>query len=129
MASALRKGIFTVVAGLAFVAGTATAQQPAPVSNDAPDPYLQPPPGKTGWLTTYFQRHNCCCASHHNDLGCTSGMADCKFIFGSCRTFWSEPCPQGPSPYKYVPPQSTKPPSKISELLHHRCASCEHSAP
>src|SRR6266852_20384 len=115
MASASRQGIFAVVAGLALLAGLASAQQPAPVNNDAPDPYLQPPPpGKVSWLTAYFQGQNCCCASHHNDLGCTSGKADFKFIFGSCRTFWSEPCPQGPTPYKYVPPQSTKPPSKFS---------------
>ena len=129
MACILRRALFATFAVLALAAGSVSAQQPALPNNDAPDPYLQPPPGKANWLTACFQRHNCACASHHNDTGCTSGMADCKFIFGSCRTFWMEPCPQGPSPYKYVPPQSTKPPSKLHELLHGHCASCEQTAP
>jgi hypothetical protein len=128
MASSLCKGFLEYIAGLALLAGTAVAQDPIPYLNDAPDPYLHPQ-GNVSWLTAHFQRSNYCCASHHNDLGCTSGMADYMFIFGSCRTFWSEPCPQGPSPYKYVPPQSTNPRSKWSSLLHRRCASCEQAAP
>jgi hypothetical protein len=136
MDSVLHKAFFALIAGLALTAGAAQAQQPTPGSNDAPDPYLQPPPGQASWLKASFQSHNCCCASHHNDLGCTSGMADFKFIFGSCRTFWVEPCPQGPSPYNFVPPQSTKPApqskklsSRLSGLLHGKCTSCEQSAP
>jgi hypothetical protein len=123
--------MLAVVAGLALAAGAVLAQDPAgTVSEFGPDPVLTPEPqGQVGWFTAYFQRHNCCCASHHNDLGCTSGTADCKFIFGSCRTFWMEPCPLGVSPYKLVPPQSTKPPAKWSVLLHGRCASCEKAAP
>jgi hypothetical protein len=132
-----RKAFFALFAVLALTAGAVSAQQPRPGSSDAPDPYLQPPPpGKPNWLIAYFQRYNCGCASHHNDLGCTSGIADCKFIFGSCRTFWSEPCPQGPSPYNFVPPQSTKPPSqsttlssRFSGLLHGKCTACEQAAP
>ena len=137
MDSVLRQAFFALIAGLALTAGPAAAQQPAPGSNDAPDPYLQPPPpGQVSWLKAYLQRNNCACASHHNDLGCTSGIADCKFIFGSCRTFWSEPCPQGPSPYNFVPPQSTKPApqskklsSRLSGLLHGKCTSCQQAAP
>ena len=122
------KGLLASVAALALLAGTAAAQDQAPSYYDAPDPSLQSP-GKASWLKAYFQSYNYCCASHHNDLGCTSGGADCKFIFGSCRTFWSEPCPLGPSPYNYVPPQSTNPPSKRFGLLRRRCASCEQTAP
>src|SRR5262245_57250785 len=104
MAFSLRKGLLAVIGGLAVLAGTAKAQYEASTNMDAPNPYNQPPPpGSTSRLKAFFQRHNCCCASHHNDLGCTGGDADCKFIFGSCRTFWGEPCARGPSPYKFVP--------------------------
>jgi len=114
MRRAVRNGVFVIATGLTLLAGAARAQQPAPtISEFGPDPVLMPEPqGNVGRFKGYFQRHNCCCASHHNDLGCTSGNADCKFIFGSCRTFWMEPCPQGVSPYKLVPPQSTRPPSR-----------------
>jgi hypothetical protein len=37
-----------------------------------------------------------CCATH-NSFGCTSLYAQCTFIFGSCRQFFSEPCQ--PPPY------------------------------
>jgi hypothetical protein len=96
-----RRGVLAAVIGLGVWAGLARSEEPVPVGLES-----QKPPAP--FLTAWFQRHNCCCASHHNDLGCTSGKADCKFIFGSCRTFFGEPCPQGPSPYWFVPPQSTK---------------------
>jgi len=124
MAFSLRNGLFALIGGLALLAGTANAQYSSPVNMDAPDPWLEPPPPAPRFKA-YFQRRNCCCASHHDDLGCTSGDADCKFIFGSCRTFWSEPCPQGPSPYNYVPPQSTKPPPKPHWWRFGRCDTCQ----
>jgi hypothetical protein len=57
-------------------------------------------PIRMSFIKRWCQRKGCCCAEHHNCLGCTSGKADCNFIFGSCRTFFSEPCTQGPSPYR-----------------------------
>jgi hypothetical protein len=46
---------------------------------------------------------NFCCWSHHDCVGCSSLKSECAFIFGSCRTFYSEPCWKGPpalpSPY------------------------------
>src|SRR5438874_1072266 len=131
MRCSLRQGLLAILGSVVLLTATAQGGEPSPRADmDAPDPYLEPPPpGRVSWFKACFQRHNCCCASHHNDLGCTSGTADCKFIFGSCRTFYSEPCPQGPSPYRYVPPQSTKPPSKLFGHLLGRCASCEQAAP
>jgi hypothetical protein len=97
-----RRGFLAAMVGLGVWAGLARSEEPILAPFEEPKP---PAP----FLTRYFQRHNCGCASHHNDLGCTSGKADCKFIFGSCRTFFIEPCPQGPSPYRFVPPVSTRP--------------------
>jgi hypothetical protein len=42
--------------------------------------------------------HSWCCWSHHNRLGCGSANSDLTFIFGSCRTFFGEPCLPGPPP-------------------------------
>jgi hypothetical protein len=39
---------------------------------------------------------NFCCWSHHDCVGCSSAKAECAFIFGSCRTYFSEPCWKGP---------------------------------
>jgi hypothetical protein len=42
-------------------------------------------------------RHlNVCCWSHHDCVGCSNAKAECAFIFGSCRKFFSEPCWKGP---------------------------------
>ncbi len=38
------------------------------------------------------------CWSHHNTLGCGSFKSDFMFIFGSCRTYYGEPCLKGPPP-------------------------------
>ena len=43
------------------------------------------------------------CWAHHNGLGCGNIDSECKFIFGSCRTFYGEPCFRGPPPPP-VPP-------------------------
>ena len=131
MDSSLRKAALAIAIGLALLARGVKAQEPArTVSEFGPDPVLSPEPhGQPGRLKAWFQGYNCCCASHHNDLGCTSGEAHWKFIFGSCRTFWMEPCPLGVSPYKLVPPQSTKQPSGWSFLSRGRCATCDQAAP
>src|SRR5262249_49681120 len=126
MDSSVRKAALAIAIGLALLARGARAQEPARNGSEfGPDPVLSPEPhGQAGRLKAFFQGYNCCCASHHTDLGCTSGEAHCKFIFGSCRTFWMEPCPLGVSPYKLVPPQSMRPPSRWSLLSQGRCATC-----
>jgi hypothetical protein len=131
MTSLWRETALALIGGLALAAGTVQAQEPAStVSEFGPDPVLTAEPhGQAGGLKAWFQGYNCCCASHHFDLGCTSGEAHWNFIFGSCRTFWMEPCPLGVSPYRLVPPQSTKPPSRWSFLSRGRCASCGQAAP
>src|SRR5947209_11225228 len=34
----------------------------------------------------------CDCYTHHNTLGCGNFPSEMAFIFGSCRTFYVEPC-------------------------------------
>lgn len=38
------------------------------------------------------------CWAHHNGLGCGNFLSEFNFLFGSCRTFYGEPCLREPSP-------------------------------
>jgi len=49
------------------------------------------PPKNRPWQKL-FNSHGMCCASDFDDLACGSFWSECKFIFGSCRTFFREPC-------------------------------------
>jgi len=59
----------------------------------------------------HIVNHPWYCWASHNSIGCGSLKAECNFIFGSCRTFYGEPCLKGPPPvpvppgygYGYVP--------------------------
>ena len=45
-------------------------------------------------------RVRCGCWATHNGYGCGSFRSNMVFIFGSCRSFYGEPCRKGPaSPY------------------------------
>jgi hypothetical protein len=47
------------------------------------------------------------CWAHHNGLGCGNIVSEFNFVFGSCRTFYGEPCftrpPPLPVPQGYGP--------------------------
>jgi len=46
-----------------------------------------------------LHNHGLLCYAHHNEMGCGSLTSELRFIFGSCRTFFSQkciPCTQGP---------------------------------
>jgi hypothetical protein len=47
---------------------------------------------------------NCGCWSHHNSWGCSSCQSEFNFVFGSCRTFFGEPCLHGAPPSPIPPP-------------------------
>lgn len=66
---------------------------PGPTSRLAPEDRIPYHP-----ITNFA--HNCkyYCWSHHNNVGCGSLKAECKFIFGSCHEFYGEPCFKGPPP-------------------------------
>jgi hypothetical protein len=43
-----------------------------------------------------LQKHGWCCHSSFNSYTCGTLKSECKFIFGSCREFFGEPCLKGP---------------------------------
>jgi hypothetical protein len=44
-----------------------------------------------------FQKdEKCGCWSHHNEFTCGSLKSECTFLFGSCRSFFGEPCVKVP---------------------------------
>jgi hypothetical protein len=48
------------------------------------------------------------CFAHHNGYSCGTFHSEATFVFGSCRSFFGEPCMAGPQPILlppgYVPP-------------------------
>lgn len=82
---------------------------PNPPPHAAFDPALAGTPDQAnvgaaqprGPIRGFFNRHGVCC--QNNRLGaCSNLAAELRFIFGSCRAFYNEPCvpiqrrPQGP---------------------------------
>jgi hypothetical protein len=53
------------------------------------------------------------CWSSFNGFGCSSARSECAFFFGSCRTFFGEPCLAGPPP-SALPPWSGQTPPYVS---------------
>ncbi len=51
------------------------------------------------------------CWSHHNSFLCSSCESEWRFVFGSCREWWGEPCLKGPPTYPYLPPPPYPPPN------------------
>jgi hypothetical protein len=47
--------------------------------------------------------HKCACWASIYTLGCGSLKQECTFIFGGCRSFYGEPCLNGP-PVPVAPP-------------------------
>jgi hypothetical protein len=57
-------------------------------------PVMHSKPAKHRPVRDWFR--NLGCYVEPNNLGCTSFRATTRFIFGSCREFFGEPCLQGP---------------------------------
>jgi hypothetical protein len=52
---------------------------------------------RTGPIRTFWRMANDRgCFATHNTVGCSSCWGDMMFIFGSCRTFFGEPCAPPP---------------------------------
>jgi hypothetical protein len=130
------RALFASVLGLGVTAGLIRADQP-PI----PSPQVIVEPGPTSEvggtvampgaaadikptprrhfvcdaIHKYIVSHPWYCWSHHNSVGCGSWKAEWDFLWGSCRTFYGEPCFKGPPPppnylyYGYAPPPA--PPS------------------
>jgi hypothetical protein len=74
------------------------APPPAPCCPGAA-PVLEPGPAgeaahpeRNGLLTRIANRHGMGCYSTHDSPGCGSLHSELTFIFGSCRSFFGEPC-------------------------------------
>jgi hypothetical protein len=95
----LRRAVLAAALGLGVWAGLARAagpKVPAGMTELPPGVPPQPP----GWL----QRHcGLNCWASFNGYGCSSLHSELAFIFGSCRTFFSEPCLKGPPPSPLPP--------------------------
>ena len=58
---------------------------------------IQPPHSK---LQGCLNKHGLSCESHHSWFGCGNLRSEATFIFGSCRSFFGEPCqPKTPTPH------------------------------
>ncbi len=105
MHQSFRRALLASILGLGVIAGLARAdghhQPPYYYYAQAYQPQallvMPSPPPKFPWLHR-TDAHPWSCWTHHNDLGCSSLKSTCAFMFGSCRTFFGEPCRRGPRP-------------------------------
>src|SRR5262245_41656896 len=51
-----------------------------------------PPPPAESAMTRHLNKFGLGCNAHHTWFGCGSFRSEMTFIFGSCRTFFGEPC-------------------------------------
>ena len=111
MQQSFRRAVLASVLGLGVLAGLVRADghgQPPYYRYAYPYQPVElltaPQPTKRHLFSNHRERvHPWSCWTHHNDLGCGSLKADCAFIFGSCRTFFGEPCYRTP-PVLPLPP-------------------------
>jgi hypothetical protein len=122
------RALLAISVGLGVMEGGIRAQDPRPVPLPAPStgPIMeQPAPfgepfvsgdvtgsGRSGaaeggkrhktfkeCVRNYFQSNvPICCWAHHNSVGCGNIWSEFVFVFGSCRSFYGEPCLPRPPP-------------------------------
>jgi hypothetical protein len=75
---------------------------------------------RRGWMPHYLRdwwgnHERCGCWAHFNGYSCSSLASEYAFIFGSCRTWYGEPCAKGPPPPAYPgePPLKNKCPNCV----------------
>jgi hypothetical protein len=92
----LRIGLSFIVA-LGCWIGKIQAQEPPPnpapavvASNGSYGPAAGAAEG--GRLNAWLHRQGYCCGSHLDWYGCGGIRSQCLFVWGSCRTFFGEPC-------------------------------------
>jgi hypothetical protein len=108
-----RRAVLALVIGLGIVAGLVRGQDMRPMPGAtasiptassravvgvqyAADPYPQAQSARPR-IVEHLNRQGLHCFATLGSLGCGSCKSECQFIFGSCRTFFGEPCiPQPP---------------------------------
>jgi hypothetical protein len=102
--------LFAAVLGWSACAGLACAIGPEfprtpPGATELPPghPGVDNSPVKHPLLEFVRRGRPLCCWASFNGYGCSSGKSELAFIFGSCRTFFGEPCLKG-APPSALPP-------------------------
>lgn len=97
MARMIRFGLSFIV-GLGCWFGRVEAQSPAvpevvETQSVAPNGRIVPVLNRQdGAVRDCLHRHGYGCGQHLDWYGCGGWHAQCTFVFGSCRTFFGEPC-------------------------------------
>jgi hypothetical protein len=105
--------------GQIFYPHTQIVPPPVTPPTQAGPPFYTPPNYPTLPVATetsrpvrvWMQKCGIGCWSHLSSVGCGSLRADWEFVFGSCRTFFGEPCQHGP---QRVPPGEPMPPPNLA---------------
>jgi len=98
--------VFVPVPAQPTVTATVTAgagEQTIIIESIAPPVPLPPLPPPQPVKQGICGRHGLGCWTTHYTLGCGSLKSECKFLFGSCRTFYGEPCLAPPPPGERPP--------------------------
>jgi hypothetical protein len=107
----LARAAFAAALGCGVWAGLARAQEPAPYPRTPPQATELPPgyppvdstPSKTPLRDWCRLKRPCGCWASFNAYSCSSLRSEMGFLFGSCRTFFSEPCLKGAPPSSLPP--------------------------
>ena len=73
--------------------GSVSAGEPPVVYSEA---FTSAPPKSK----LFHKEEKCGCWSHHNEFTCGSLKSECTFLFGSCRSFFGDPCVKVPKEHK-----------------------------
>jgi hypothetical protein len=76
------RAFLALAVALGSTAGLARADEP--VVEGQKHPFL-------GCLARPFKKTSC--AIHEDTLSCNSWHTECRFVFGSCKEFFGDPCP------------------------------------
>lgn len=102
LAVALGWGVW---AGFAHAQGTVQWPRTPPEATELPPghPPVDSTPSKTPLLDSIRYKRPCGCWASFNGYSCSSLRSELAFLFGSCRTFFGEPCLKGPPPSALPP--------------------------
>lgn len=94
-----------VWAGLARAGGNDLYPRTPPAATELPPghPPVDSSPSRTPLMDWVRYKRPLGCWASFNGYGCSSLRSETAFIFGSCRTFFSEPCLKG-APPSALPP-------------------------
>jgi hypothetical protein len=108
LAAALGLGVWAGLARAGDYKVPPAATEMPPAATIAACQANQDPHPIWNWL---LHRQKLCCWASFNGYGCSSLHAELAFVFGSCRTFYGEPCLKQPPPSPLPPWVDLNPPA------------------